>query len=162
MLSFVKPEVFDLAVLPSVRTANTSHFLVEGRDGTWVNGLYSEVDRFLADRPSALTVVHQQARYDLFLYGLGIPFSLWVCHRASPLIDSISFKYTIVANALLIYLFLTALLVVRLLWHYLRWAYPLMEYKFDGSKIATHRRVLGGIGIGLVVAALTEIVRALG
>ena len=162
VLSFEKPEVFDLAILPSVRTVNASSFEVEGQDATWVNGLYSEVERFLRDRPSMMTIVHQQARYDLFLYALGIPFSFWVCHRVSPLIEAGSFGFPIVANALLVYAFMTALLAVRLLWHYLRWAYPLMEFKFDASRIRAHRAALWAIGTGLVVAAIVEVIRALG
>jgi len=41
-LDFRKPEVLNFTILPSQETVNESNFEIEGRDATWVNGVFQE------------------------------------------------------------------------------------------------------------------------
>jgi hypothetical protein len=65
-----------------------------------------------------------------------------------------------VGAALYVYTFFTALFLFRALFHYLRWAFPMTEYKHERSRIQAHRAVWGTIVIGLLGKLIYDAVRA--
>src|ERR1700677_2934740 len=47
LLDFSKPDLFDLSFVPSSATPNNSVLKVQGRDTTWVHGVFSEISDFV-------------------------------------------------------------------------------------------------------------------
>ncbi|MGR5305096.1 hypothetical protein [Vibrio mediterranei] len=150
-LDFSKPRIFDLSLLPSTGTPNESNVEVKGYDATWVNGVFSEIKSYVDARGSALSKVHSHSVYDILLWVLGFPISFWVCSKFSPSIEN-SFGYgnAFVVSALYLYTFVATLFLFRILFHYLRWVCPLVEYKNKANKMLMHRAILGVLSVGWV------------
>jgi len=148
-LDFNKPRIFDLSLLPSHGTPNESEIEVKGYDATWVNGVFHELKTFVANRSSTLSVVHNHSVYDVLLWVLGFPLSFWVCGKLSISIESaFGGNNAFVSSALYLYAFVATLFVFRILFHYLRWVCPLVEYKTKNNKVIIHRALLGVLTIG--------------
>ncbi len=87
-IDFNKPKIFDLSLMPSRSTPNESNVEVKGYDATWVNGVYSEIKKYINERSSTLSIVHAHSIYDILLWVLGLPASFWVCSKLSTHIES--------------------------------------------------------------------------
>lgn len=159
-LDFTKPKIFDFSLLPSHGTPNESNIEVKGYDATWVNGVFSEIKSFIRDRSSTLSVVHNHSVYDILLWLLGFPLSLWVCGKLSTTIQgAFGGNKPLLASALYLYTFLATLFLFRVLFHYLRWVCPLVEYKSKGNKIIIHRAVFGTLTIGWLGSFIYDIIK---
>jgi hypothetical protein len=128
-LYFTKPAVFDFRIFPGLDTPNASNFEVEGYDATWANGVFREIDAFLGSKPSRLSIVHRHTIYDLVLYPVGIPFAFWLCHRATSIVQQLVPESGFLQNSLYVYLFAAAIILFRILFHYVRWVFPVVEYR---------------------------------
>lgn len=150
-LDFSKPKIFDLSFMPSHGTPNESEVEVKGYDATWVNGVFTEMKKFIDARGSTLSLVHNHSIYDILLWVLGFPLSFWVCSKASPYIGS-SFGNgnPFITSALYLYAFVATLFLFRILFHYLRWVCPLVEYRGKGNSMLYHRALFGMLSIGWV------------
>jgi len=161
-LDFSKPKIFDFSFMPNQGTPNESNYEVQGYDATWVNGVFSEITKFIKQRSSTLSIVHSHSIYDLLLWFLGFPFAFWACLKMSTYIEYVSTKTNIfVESALYFYCFVAVLFIFRVLFHYLRWICPLVEYKPKDSNINTHRTVLGMLLVGIIGTFITDIIKAL-
>jgi hypothetical protein len=146
---FSKPRVFDLSLMPNVSTPNGSRIEVNGTDATWVNGVFSEIKKFIENRSSTLSIVHTHSVYDLLLWILGFPISFWVCYKFSFKIESVfGINNAFATNAFYFYVFIANLFLFRVLFHYLRWVCPLVEYRTKGNKMLVHRAIFSILSIG--------------
>lgn len=142
-LDFTKPKIFDLSLLPHSRTPNESYIEVAGYDATWVNGVFSELKSFIEKRASTLSKVHNHSIYDILLWILGFPLSFWFCSKASDYIEnSFGAGNSFVTSALYLYTFVASLFIFRILFHYLRWVCPLVEFRSKNNKVIVHRALL--------------------
>ena len=115
-IDFNKPKIFDLSLMPSRSTPNESNVEVKGYDATWVNGVYSEIKKYINERSSTLSIVHAHSIYDILLWVLGLPASFWVCSKLSTHIESaFSQSNTFATSALYVYAFIATLIVFRVL-----------------------------------------------
>jgi hypothetical protein len=159
-LDFSKPRIFDLSLLPSSGTPNESNLEVKGYDATWVNGVFNELKTFITKRSSTLSVVHNHSVYDVLLWVLGFPLSFWVCSKFSMSIDNaFGGNNAFVTAALYLYAFIAMLFVFRILFHYLRWVCPLVEYKNKNNKMLIHRALLGVLTIGWLGSFIYDIAK---
>ncbi|GJQ59743.1 MAG: hypothetical protein D8M57_13020 [Candidatus Scalindua sp. AMX11] len=148
-LDFNKPKIFDMSLLPSQGTPNQSKIEVQGYDATWVNGVFSELKQFIDKRSSTLSIVHSHSIYDILLLVLGFPSSFWVCSKLSNQIETAFESGSVfVINALYLYVFVITLFIFRVLFHYIRWVCPLVEYQSKDNKIFAHRAVSALLCIG--------------
>jgi hypothetical protein len=147
-LDFSKLKVFDFSFLPSQGTPNESNVEVKGHDATWVNGVFSEIANFIKNKGSTLSIVHNHSVYDVLLWLLGFPLGFWVCNKLSLPIEH-AFHSSFATNALYLYVFVATLFGFRILFHYLRWVCPLVEYRSIGNKMLIHRAVLGAASISI-------------
>lgn len=157
-LDFSKPAIFDFTLLPNQGTPNEANFEVQGYDATWVNGVFSEINNFIKERSSTFSVVHSHSVYDILLWFLGFPLAFWFCFKASSKLDSVS-DNAFFESALYFYAFIATLFVFRIVFHYLRWICPLVEYRAKGSKIRAHRAILVTLLIGLVGTFVADIAK---
>lgn len=161
-LDFSKPSIFDFSLMPNLGTPNESNYEVRGYDATWVNGVFSEVNKFIIQRSSTLSIVHNHSVYDFLLWLIGFPLAFWTCFKLSNLIEKLgSGSNNFIINAMYFYAFIAAMFLFRILFHYLRWVCPLVEYKVNGSKIIAHRAILFILACGIFINFLTDIIKAL-
>lgn len=150
-LDFTKPKIFDFSFMPSHGTPNESNIEVKGYDATWVNGVFSELKAFIDSRTSTLSVVHSQGVYDVLLWLIGFPLSFWACSKISPYIHfSWIDNKPFLLSALYLYAFIATLFAFRILFHYLRWVCPLVEYKGKTNKMVAHRILFGMLAVGWI------------
>jgi len=71
----------------------------------------------------------------------------WICYKNAPKINLV-FESNFATNALYLYAFIASLFIFRVLFHYLRWVCPLVEYRSNNSLIGIHRIVLGTLALG--------------
>lgn len=148
-LDFNKPKVFDFTVMPAQETPNESNFVVEGDDITWVNGVFHELQAFVKKYPAPLNLIHQGGIYDLFVWAMILPFSFYICQGFEVEISQ-TFQGTFMKNLLYVYVFFLSLMVFRCLFHYIRWAFPRVDYLASGNLSLVHRAIAGLIGLGLL------------
>jgi hypothetical protein len=161
-LDFSKPAIFDFSLMPNQGTPNEANYQVQGYDATWVNGVFNEITSFIKQRSSTLSIVHNHSVYDVLLWVLGFPLAFWICFKLSSNIERIGVgTNAFFKNAIYLYCFIAALFAFRILFHYLRWVCPLVEYRSKENKILAHRIVLGALLIGIVSTFVTDMIKAL-
>jgi hypothetical protein len=162
LLDFSKPEIFDFSLMPNQGTPNRANYQVQGYDATWVNGVFNEMASFIKQRSSTLSNVHNHSVYDVLLWVIGFPLAFWICYKLSSGIEKIGVDTsTFFKSAIYLYCFIASLFIFRILFHYLRWVCPLVEYRSKGSNIIANRVVLSALLIGIVGTFLTDIIKAL-
>jgi hypothetical protein len=157
-LDFTRPEALNFSFMPSQETPNASNFDVQGSDATWVNGVFLEFDQFVKDRPSTVGWLHRHTTYDVLLWLVGYPFAFWCSSLASSAIQRTA-SSAFVQGALYVYTFLVALVVVRCLFHYARWIWPLIEFRHPRSKSLSHKAVWSSITLGLLSKLLYDLLK---
>ena len=154
LLDFTKPALFNLSLSPSVSTPNASNILVTGLNSDWVSGVYRKVTDFIKERKTRRRFLHRHSVYDLLLFLVGIPFAFWMAYKLAGVIDSVFGKFSVfVQNGAYVFLFFLMLHVFRILFHYARWVFPIVEYKGSKDAARKHRYILwtlvGGGFIGV-------------
>lgn len=160
-LYFTKPAVLDFRILPGLDTPNASNFEVEGYDATWANGVFREIDAFLGSKPSRLSIVHRHTIYDLVLYPVGIPFAFWLCLKATSIVQQLVPESGFLQNSLYVYLFAAAIILFRILFHYVRWVFPLVEYRAPTSRALLHRATLAALVLGVFGSFVYDVIKYL-
>lgn len=156
-IDFRKPKVLDLSFQPSDKTPNDSMFSVEGFDNTWVNGVFSEIDKFFDNRSSRFSGIHKNSIYDLIVWILGFPIGFWVCFKLSNQINNI-FANDFLKSAVYVYFFFLSLIILRILFHYFRWLYPKIQYKTEKDVSIIHRGFFFTVTTGIIGAFLYDII----
>ena len=98
---------------------------------------------FLISGGPAVNWLHRGAVYDVGLYLIGIPFSLWAVARVSGVLSKYPSLPTIIEAAIYVYVFFIGLNLFRLFFGYSRWVFPKIELSPKD-----HRRcVIEGFGL---------------
>jgi hypothetical protein len=158
-IDFSKPRVFDFSFQPSEKTPNNSQFKVEGSDNTWVNGVFHEIDAYFEDKPSKFSKVHKGSIYDFLIWFFGMPFGFWSCYKFSTLINKAFSSHPFLENALFVYTFFISLFVIRILFHYFRWVYPMIEYRNKKERSIGHQAALFSIALGIIGKVLYDVIK---
>ena len=150
-LDFSKPELFNLSLSPSGSTPNASKILISGRNETWVNGVYHAVIKFVKYRKTRRQFFHRHSVYDLLLICVGFPFAFWAAYKLSGWINSLFGEHSgILKSAAYVYVFYFSLLLIRILFDYARWIFPIVEYKESTDTAQKHRFILGVLMIAVL------------
>ncbi|HAK87580.1 MAG TPA: hypothetical protein DHV16_11805 [Nitrospiraceae bacterium] len=161
-LDFSKPDLFNLSFLPSQATPNESNIAVQGYDATWTHGVFSEFNSFIKSHPSKMTWLHRHSVYDFLVWMVGLPFGFWIIYRLSPFLNQLFDTFSVfVKSASYVYIFLASLIGFRLLFHYERWIWPMIEYQSPKSTALKHRLTLGAIVLSLVGSIIYDIFKAI-
>ncbi len=148
-IDFHQPKVFDLSFQPSLKTPNNSEFKVEGSDSTWVNGVFKEIESELKEHESKFKTIHKGGVYDFLVWFLGIPLGFYTCHELSEWAEG-SFSSLFIRSAFYVYVLFLCLFLVRILFQYIRWVYPMIEYKSKNGRSIKHQAALYSIIIGII------------
>jgi hypothetical protein len=150
IIDFSKPKVFDFTFQPNEKTPNDSVFRVEGSDNTLVNGVFHEIDSYVNGKPAIFSKIHNGSIYSLLIWFLGIPFGFWACLKLSFFANTFIENDIFLRNAFFVYVFFVSLFVLRILFHYFRWVYPMIEYRSKKERSIIHQAALFSIIIGLI------------
>ncbi|TAH06036.1 MAG: hypothetical protein EAZ13_10590 [Sphingobacteriia bacterium] len=159
LLDFSKPKIFDFSFQPSDKTPNETYFTVQGSDNTWVNGVFHEINAFIDENPSKFHRVHKGSVYDLLVWIFGIPFGFWICQKFLNQDFSIFKTHSFYQNLCLTYFFFLSLFILRVLFHYFRWIYPMIEFRSKKNKSILHQVAIVGISLGILTNMLYDIFR---
>lgn len=161
-IDFGRPAPLNLSILPSQETQNESNIEVSGKDATWVNGVFTELSQYVDSRPSTLPWLHRHSVYDLLLWFIGFPLTFWLCYKASGWIESSLASFSgFLRAAVYFYLFIVFLTILRIVFHYARWIWPLTEYQSPKSKSIRHKAMFTTAISAILLPALYDIAKAL-
>lgn len=153
---FTKPPLIDFVNHSALPTPNNSYIEVFGESENWVSGVFDTVWGKVKARKNEREFLHKAFVYDVSLWFLGLPLSLYVLSWVSAWIESIIHS-SYVRVALIIYCVLLMLIVFRMLFSYTKWAFPRIELVTDNSKTRLHRKwwfaILTGV-LGSLLASL--------
>jgi hypothetical protein len=161
LIDFSKPKVFDFAFQPNERTPNDSQFEVQGSDNTWVNGVFHEIDAYVTSKSSNFSSVHKGSVYDFLVWFFGIPFGFYVCYKIVNLQLSFLKQQSFLEDIFLTYCFFLSLFILRILFHYFRWVYPMIEYRSKRSRSIGHQAALLSISLGIIGKVLYDAIKLL-
>jgi hypothetical protein len=106
--------------------------------------------------------LHAAFVYDFGLMIVGLPVGLYLCWKASSLIDATFGKHSgFLSAATYVYLVLMGTWVYRILFGYSKWAFPTVEMRENGSRSGPHRYIWGSIALGVLGNAAYEISKAI-
>lgn len=159
LIDFRKQKILDFSFQPSERTFNESEFVVEGSDKMWVNGVYFEIDSFIKSKPSKFPNIHKGGIYDILVWFFGIPFGFWLCYQVVQLKFPFLSARPFVENIFLTYCFFVGLFFLRILFHYFRWVYPMIEYKNKKDRSLGHQAAILSISIGLISKIIYDFIQ---
>jgi len=140
-------------------TPNESGFTIIGNDQTWVAGVNEMVLSFLNARRRSRRWLHGPITFTLVNWLIGFPAAFWLIYR----VDSITQRFvaglpTALRGGIYIYLFLTLLLVFRVLIYVLRWLFPIIE--LEGSRSKAVRTTVSVVLLGLFTKLIYDVVKA--
>ena len=159
-LDFTKPEIFNFSLMPSQATPNNSNFNVSGYDATWANGVFNEILKILSKNKSSFSFLHRHSIYDIFLWFVGYPLAFWICFKFSPIINQLFGNISVfIKSGAYLYLFIASLFIFRVLFHYGRWIWPLVEYKCPKDKALKHRAFFSVLLLSLLGTFIYDLVK---
>ena len=119
-LDFSKPNIFNFNFMPSYSTPNESILNVQGYDATWANGVFHEIKKFISDKGSLMSKVHNHSIYDIMLWFLGFPLAFRIAYLSSNMVEKIFANINIfVKNAAYFYIFIATLFIFRIIFLFL-------------------------------------------
>jgi hypothetical protein len=127
----------------------------------WVNGVFYEIDSFIKVNPSSVPNVHKGGIYDVLVWLFGIPFGFWLCYRVILLNFTLFKSHSFLENVFLTYCFFIGLFFLRILFHYFRWVYPMIEFKSKKDRSLGHQAALLSISLGLIGKVIYDFIRVI-
>lgn len=158
---FSKPDIFDFTIFPSQPTPNETNIKVRGRNATWANGVFREIQQFLSEHAGGGSWLHKHSVYDGLLWFLGYPLVFWICFKLSPVLPGSGDSGPFIKAALYVYVALVVLVGLRALFHYARWVFPTAEYRGEKSRSGVHKATLWALTLGLIGSFLYDILKSL-
>jgi hypothetical protein len=161
LIDFSKPKVLDFSFQPSQATPNESEFQVQGSDSTWVNGVFHEIDAYINNRPAKFSKAHRGSIYDFLVWLFGIPLGFYVCYKVIQLNIPFLNDHSFFESILLTYCFFLSLFFLRILFHYFRWVFPMIEYKCKKERSIGHQAALLSISLGIIGKIIYDIIKSM-
>ena len=159
-IDFSRPEIFDFNIMPSGSTPNGSNVKVNGADATWVNGVFHEIQSFISEHKAKAPWLHKHTIYDILLLVIGYPIGFWACFKAAPVISIVESGGPFLRAALYVYVFIAVLIGFRAFFHYSRWVFPVVEFRYPKSKFLQHRLFLSALLVALISSFVYDVLKA--
>lgn len=155
---FKKTMIFDFSKISDQSNQNNSYVKVQGTDETWVSGVYQSIKEFIEDKKLSRNWLYSSFTYDALLYLLFFP----LVFRSAYLIGErlgLSALPAALMVAIYIYIFIISLYLIRFLFNYTKWLFPLIEVE-NGSSLK-QRILLFAIIIAVVGSGLYDLLKLL-
>jgi len=161
-LDFSTPPLLDFSRMPTLPTPNGSNFEIVADSHSWFAASNAMLTEYFDTRKTKLNWLHRAAMYDLLLFFVGLPLSIWAVYRLSDVLGHAPTMPSIISSAIYIYAFLLSLNIFRVLFSYSRWVFPKVEMDTQGSSSPLrHRNAWLAIMVPLVVAILYDVGKTL-
>jgi len=155
-----RQDIFDFSNPITEPNKNISSVTVSGLDDTWVSGVYAEISSFLQERRNNRNWLHRKHIYDLFLYLLFYPIVFWLLYRVSNLLQGKVIAIFLIA--IYLYIFILLLYLLRILFNYTRWIFPLIEFiPQSRTKMIKHRATLWFIILTIIASFAADIIKSI-
>lgn len=153
-LDFAKPPLIDFINHSALPTPNNSYIEIFGESENWVSGVFDTVQGKVQAKSNQRGFLHRPLVYDVLLWFLGLPISLYILSRLETIIAAYVHG-SFVRIALMVYCVVFTLLMFRLLFSYTKWAFPKVELIKENSKTSMHRRWWFAIITGVLASLIT-------
>lgn len=153
-IHFDKPPLFDPSPLLSQPTPNYSRVEVRADDVGYFRAAQSIVVSKLRLNRKWYSFIHEKFAYDLGLWFITLPYSLYWITKYSDYFFPSDGKNASFRVAFYIYGLGLSLLTYRALFGYIKWAFPVNILEENRDRATRHRLVLGAIVSGLVVTGV--------
>ena len=124
-----------------------------------MEGVFHGINSFIDSKPSKYSTIHKGSLYDFLIWFFGIPFAFSICHKFINLKLTFVEQNPFLGNIVISYLFLLSLFILRITFHYLRWVYPMIEFKNKNGRSIKHQAALLSISFGVIGKLLYDIVK---
>ena len=161
-LDFSRPPTFDFSRLPTLPTPNESNFEIAANNEAWFVTTKAKLVDFFHERRSSYEWIHRSGIYDVLIFLVGIPLSVWACVRlevAAPRVDNLS---TVPKSLIYVYTFLLFLNLFRVLFSYSRRVFPKVEIESEARRIPVrHRSAWAFVMVAVLAPALYDLVKTI-
>lgn len=149
---FTRAEILDFSD-PLTETPNASNYVIYGSSDSWVTGVEQKVLEFIKARKKNRNLLHTKFIYTLALLVIILPATFWLIFRLDKYIKLFSAKIpTVLSIGIYVYIFFLILFFFRMMFNYLRWIFPLLEFQWKNkSKMMRHRIFFSTIFLGLII-----------
>lgn len=146
----------------SAPTPNFSNLNIEGASEAWIATISDRVVGIMGSRKNRRGFLHAAFVYDIGMMLIALPVILYVCWKASNLVNAhLASVHPVVSATAYIYLSLLTLWAYRGLFGYTKWAFPTVELEGPRSSSARHRRLWAAIAVGLIGKLLYDVLTVL-
>jgi hypothetical protein len=152
LIDFSKPPLFDTNPLISDPTRNPSNVEITARDIWYFRAVSAIVNDEIRHNKLWYHVIHEKFSYDIGLWILAIPYSLLMVHKLMNYLSTRLAAYSDLEIPLYIYSLVLSLMIYRLLFMYLKWAFPVNVLGDNNDRSTRHRVTIISIVGGLIVA----------
>lgn len=160
LLDFSKPPLLDAKSIISAPTENLSNLEAAGSN-EWVALITNAVQKTADVKKNRRGGLHAPMIYDLGLAIIGLPLSLYACWKLSDLVKSAFGPLNdFLLSAIYVYLVFLGMWTYRILFGYLKWAFPTVELA-EFSSARKHRLAWYAIGSSIALSALYDVIRGM-
>ena len=157
-LDFSTPPLVDNNNPVSSPTQNFSQLTVEGDRESWVASIQEAVMGILGKKSNRRGLLHAAFVYDVGLMLVGFPFAIYLCWRAAALVETnLGVHSSFLSVAAYIYIAVFVLITYRILFGYMKWAFPTVELTDDENRAKIHRVFWIGLTISLLGTAVYDL-----
>lgn len=143
-IDFGKPDLFDPNPLVSAATPNESNVTVIARDVAFFNAIQKVGEKNLTPNKTWYGAIHRNFAYDLGMWFLALPTSLYFSAYYMDLIIPIGSNFELFRWPMFVYFVGVSLILYRALTAYTKWAFPVNVLAENEDRAFKHRIALGG------------------
>jgi hypothetical protein len=140
-LDFSQPPALDFSRLPTLSTPNESNFEIAAVDEAWFILSKTRLTEFFQQHRSRYDWIHRSGIYDILLFILGLPLSIWGAVKVGMIVPGINDLNTFLRVLIYAYIFLFSLAIFRCLFSYARWVFSKVEVETERVSPFRHRAV---------------------
>lgn len=157
-INFEKPPLFDPNPLVSHPTINASNVKIKARDLTYFRATQNVFNTQIKRTRHWYSFIHEKFAYDIGLWLIGAPYTLYTvtiyCDKFFPAGGNLaSFRV-----AFYIYGIFVGIMIYRMLYSYLKWAFPVNVLKENKDTATRHRLFFATIITSLVVHFVSRVI----
>lgn len=158
-LDFSIPPLIDNENPVSSPTQNFSNFTVEGDRNEWVASIHQAVMDVIEKKWNGRKFLHAASVYDIGLFFLGFPASIYLCWRFSGHVETwLGAINPFLSGAAYIYIFFLILNLYRVLFGYTKWAFPTVELASNESRSKRHRTFWFVLLAGIAASTISDLI----
>lgn len=133
------PLSINLYTIPSNPTDNGSVANIYGYEEDYLAAFFARLEEFFEDKKNKHGFLHKSGVYYVFLFFVYFPSILWAFFKIENMFLFFDIRSKILIFVLYIYLFLFVAIVGRVIFQYMKWLFPIVDYTTEkmGPRISS-------------------------